>query len=54
LKSAARGGVAPPVEKGSAQLRTGSEARGVYAAMKISTEVWRRVLTGEWSMRAAC
>ena len=22
--------------------------------MKISTEVWRRVLTGEWSMRAAC
>jgi hypothetical protein len=33
---------------------TESEARGVYAAMEIWTEVRRRVLTGELSKRAAC
>jgi len=30
-----------------------SEARGVFAAIEMSTEVWRRVLIGEWSMRVA-
>jgi hypothetical protein len=68
-KSAARGGVARPVEKCSAQRcsdvgqdnrggaaipPTESEARGVYADMEIWTEVRRRVPIGELSKRAAC
>ncbi|MBM4020719.1 MAG: hypothetical protein FJ284_00445 [Planctomycetes bacterium] len=35
-------------------LLSESEARGVYAALEMWTEVRRRVLTGELSKRTAC
>ena len=56
-KSAAHNSAAVSVRRIAAEPRfppTESEARGVYAAMEMWTEVRRRVLTGELSKRAAC
>ena len=56
-KNAARNCAAVPERRIAAKPLfppTESEARGVYAAMEMWTEVRRRVLTGELSKRAAC
>ena len=56
-KNAAHTCAVVPVRRIAAKPRfppTEREARGVYAAMEMWTEVRRRALTGESSKRAAC